>query len=74
MLLLPAAALQAATVAFQVESCCLLGVSERLDLDNLRLDAVCTGPRLPVDLAADAAPRVLTADKFQHFERAVHQD
>ena len=40
----------------------------------LHLDAVYKGPDLPGGLAPDAAPRVLTADKFQQLERAVHQD
>ncbi|KJZ70003.1 hypothetical protein HIM_10614 [Hirsutella minnesotensis 3608] len=44
------------------------------DSHDLRLDAVCSGTRLPGDLGADAAPRVLTADKFQQLERAAHQD
>lgn len=44
------------------------------DSHFLRLDAVHAGPQLPGGLAPDAAPRVLTAEKFQQLERAVHLD
>ncbi|KAK4071105.1 hypothetical protein Purlil1_13522 [Purpureocillium lilacinum] len=44
------------------------------DSRYLHLDAVYKGPHLPGGLAPDVAPRVLTADKVQQLERAVHED
>ncbi|PWI64369.1 hypothetical protein PCL_10538 [Purpureocillium lilacinum] len=44
------------------------------DSHFLQLDAAYTSPQLPGSLETDAAPRVLTAEKFQQLERAVHRD
>ncbi|KAJ6439062.1 serine/threonine-protein phosphatase 2A activator 2 [Purpureocillium lavendulum] len=41
---------------------------------GIRLDDACAGRRLPDGLSGDAAPRVLTAGKFQTLERRVQKD
>ncbi|KAJ6439231.1 Histone-fold protein [Purpureocillium lavendulum] len=44
------------------------------DSYNIRLDDACAGRQMPHGLSGDAAPRVLTADKFQYLERRVRKD
>ncbi|PWI64385.1 hypothetical protein PCL_10523 [Purpureocillium lilacinum] len=44
------------------------------DSYDLRLDDACAGRHMPDGLSGDAAPRVLTAERFQYLERLLRKD
>ncbi|PWI64387.1 hypothetical protein PCL_10525 [Purpureocillium lilacinum] len=49
-------------------------ISPPQDSHDLRLDDACAGRHMPDGLSGDAAPRVLTAERFQNLERLLRED